>query len=305
MKMTRAMAGSLVLGLPLALALFLSLAVAPPNASALITGSDGGSGATVGVSTSSTSPGTPGVGSSGGSGDGSGRGTTGPACTYTPFSLSGAAGYALAPGGPTPGQWYLVKCPGANGGTERVVWIPAATALPPVGVGAGVSPTTVASEAEASIALPPPTIDVNPTAFSVVSLPTWLAVGPSVWHSFQATATAGGVSATATATPQMVTWDMGDGAVVVCAGPGTIFNPAVAADRQSTTCSHTYLRSSDGQASGMGEPNEGAFAVTAVITWEVSWTVVGGPGGGQLPPLQTASRTLIRVEQVESIGSDS
>jgi hypothetical protein len=159
-----------------------------------------------------------------------------------------------------------------------------------------------AAKAEASIVLPPPSITLNPVAFSVANLPTWLAVDPALWHVFEATATVGGVTATAAATPETVVWTMGDGGVVDCSGPGTPFNPAFAADQQTTSCSYTYRRSSAGEPSANGDPNDGAFPVTATVTWRVAWTAVGAPGGGTLPSLQTATTTAVRVEQVESVG---
>ena len=136
------------------------------------------------------------------------------------------------------------------------------------------------------MALPSPSIVVNPSAFSVVNIPTWLSVGPALWHPFQATATAGGVTATAVATPEFVDWTMGDGDVVRCDGPGSVYNPGLAPGPQSTSCSHTYKQSSAGEPSPDGDPNDGAFLVTAAVTWTVTWTAVGAPGGGTLPPLR-------------------
>ena len=164
------------------------------------------------------------------------------------------------------------------------------------------NPGAAAEEAEASIVLPTPSIDVNPAEFSVVNLRTWLAIAPALWHRYQATATVGGVTATALATPETVRWTMGDGGVVECDGPGTQYDPDLAARLQSTSCGYTYERSSDGEPSNDGDANDAAFPVTATVTWTVTWTAVGAPGGGPLPSLQTTSTTAIRVEQVESVG---
>jgi hypothetical protein len=150
--------------------------------------------------------------------------------------------------------------------------------------------------------LPTPAILFNPATFSVVNIATWLSIDPTVWHAYQATATAGDVTAKAVATPETVTWAMGDGGNVECQGPGTSFNPAVAVDAQSTDCSYTYKQSSAGQPSGDGDPNDGSFLVTATISWKVTWTAVGAPGGGTLTPLETTSQRPLRVEQVESVG---
>jgi len=174
---------------------------------------------------------------------------------------------------------------------------------PATAVGVAANPNVVAARAEASIVLPAPTVHVNPAGFSVVNLPTWLAIDPTMWHSYEATATVDGVTATALATPQTVTWTMGDGDVVECDGPGTEFDSSPSADLQSTSCAYTYVRSSYGQPSDDGNPNDGAYQVTATVTWKVTWTAVGAPGGGPLPSLHTASTVAIRVEQVEAVGT--
>jgi len=182
-----------------------------------------------------------------------------------------------------------------------LVWI-ASTPVPTPNLSL-IDPRSVALMAARSITLPSPVIGTNPSSFSVVNLPTWLWIDPSIWHRFSATATAGSVSATAVAAPQSVTWSMGDGQVAVCDGNGTSYRIGVPANDQSTGCSYTYRRSSIGQPSADGYPNDGAFPVTATITWAVSWTSTGALGGGVLPTLQTTSSISIRVEQVESVGT--
>jgi len=259
---------------------------------------DGGDTVTVGASTSSSSPGSIGAPAPDRSASGSG-----PTCTYTPVELAQAAGFDLDPGGPTPGEWYLAKCTDAEGlESEQAEWVPTVPASTPAPVAVGVSPAEAAATAAASIVLPAPTIEVNPVPFSVVNLSTWLAIDAAMWHPYQATATVGGVTATAVAKPETVSWAMGDGGSVECNGPGTSYDPDLPPEMQATSCSYTYRRSSYGQPSSDGDPNDGAFVVTATVTWNVSWTAVGAAGGGTLPSLHTTSTTAIRVEQVESVG---
>ncbi|WP_143204958.1 hypothetical protein [Streptomyces sp. CB02009] len=79
-----------------------------------------------------------------------------------------------------------------------------------------------------------------------------------------ASATAGGVTVTATAKVSSVRWDMGDGTVVTCAGPGTRYTP----DRgrsMSPDCGHRYERTAAGKP---GERYEGR----AMATWTVEWS---------------------------------
>jgi hypothetical protein len=96
---------------------------------------------------------------------------------------------------------------------------------------------------------------------------------------------------------------MGDGHTVLCSGPGTPYQLTISSSEQTTDCSYTYTSSSAAQPSPDGDPNDGAFRVTATVSWTVSWTVTGGSGGGTLPALHTSSTVPVRVEQVESVGT--
>ena len=140
---------------------------------------------------------------------------------------------------------------------------------------------------------------------SVVNLPTWLWIDPSIWHQLSVSASVGSVTATAVAKPVALNWSMGDGGAVSCDGPGVPFDPAVPAADQQSSCIYTYQTSSVGQPSTDGNSDDGAFQVQATVTWSVSWTATGAPGGGALPSLTTSSRSPMRVEQVESIDLEN
>ena len=219
-------------------------------------------------------------------------------CTYTLMTAVDAP----APPSSPHGQWFSVSCLGEelnpfDGGVVFVADIARAPALD------SAVTSTAASEAADSISLPQPAIRMNPNSFSVVNLPTWLWIDPEFWHAFTASATAGGVTATATANPESVTWDMGDGHVVVCDGPGTPYQLNIPAAAQQTTCSYTYSDSSIGRTASDGDPNDAAYSITATVTWAVTWNATGASGGGVLPSLQTRTTVPVRVEQVESIGT--
>jgi hypothetical protein len=253
-------------------------------------GDDGGNTVSVGVSTSSSSPGGSGSGLGGSYG-------SGPSCTYSPLPAGDA--WTFGPG--TPGRWVVVSCPGQQADLPEgaLEWVPTVSTPPP---SAAAGPSAAAARAAASIVLPALPIQLDPVSFSVVQFPTWLWVDPDLWHPYEATATAGGVTATATATPETVRWTMGDGGVVECDGPGTPYRIDVSASLQSTSCSYVYTRPSDEGPGVDGEGNEGAFVVSATVTWRVTWVAVGASGGGTLPSLRTTSTTPVRVEQVESVG---
>jgi hypothetical protein len=160
----------------------------------------------------------------------------------------------------------------------------------------------VALQAERSLRLPSPVLHFNPAAASVVNLPTWLWIDPSLWHQLSVTASAGAVSATAVATPESVSWQMGDGGEVVCAGPGRPFDLALPAEQQVTGCEYAFRTSSLGQPAPDGDPDAAAYTVRATVTWAVSWTAQGAPGQGELPSLNTAGTASVRVVQIESIN---
>jgi hypothetical protein len=245
------------------------------------------------------------VNGSGNTGDG-GSSTSPPPCVYklAPSSDQTAMG---PPGTSSPGKWYLVECLGAAElNRDGLAWVPSA-ATPPAGVplNPAVDPALVAQQAENSMRLPSPQIETNPTTRAVVNLPTWLWLDQGTWNPDSVTASVGTVTATATATPEQVQWTMGDGGSVVCHGPGTPYQPSVPAESQATNCSYTYGRSSAGEPSPTGDPNDAGFPVTATITWGVTWTAQGEPAGGVLNPLTTTSLTSLPVEQIQSVTADS
>jgi hypothetical protein len=159
--------------------------------------------------------------------------------------------------------------------------------------GLPVSPAVLAQTAVKHLALQSPLIEASPPVGvdQLVNVPTWLwLAGP--WNPVQATAAVPGVSVTATAVPQLVTWRMGDGSVVVCHGPGTPFGSGDNPAAPSPKCGHTYRESS---ASAPG----GVFTVTATITWNVTWA--GGGGNGAFGGLTTTAAVQMPVAESQAI----
>jgi len=127
-----------------------------------------------------------------------------------------------------------------------------------------------------------------------VSLPVWLWVEPGSWAPVSATATVGGLSVTATATPTQVLWTTGDGNGVWCAGPGTPWRPGTDPWAASPTCSYAYPRSSGGQ------PGE-VYQLRATVTWSVTWTASTGQTGVR-PALTTTATVAVRVVEAQAIN---
>ena len=187
---------------------------------------------------------------------------------------------------PPPGEagaYYDVTCIGFTGGRGRNSVAPGRH-----GPGGGVAgPSGPRGGAAGELTLPGPGIEANPSpgVEQLVGVPTWLWLEGG-WQPVAATAAVPGESVTATATPTSVAWSMGDGSAVDCAGPGTPYaagdNPAAA----SPTCGHTY------ETPSVGQP-DGAFEVTATITWSITWA--GGGQAGTEPALTTTSRAAFGV----------
>jgi hypothetical protein len=284
---------SALLVLVAALVVAATQVVSVPRVAADATGSDGHGTVRVGVSSVHS-------GSSRSAPHGSDSNAATPeSCVYEPAPAYLAQ--ALGIGGPLPGEWLLFGCPGYDFGLANsaaiiwtnFVWVTDALQRSVV--------ADVADQAESSIRLPSPVIEADPSGTTFVNLATWLWISPSVWHPLTATATAGGVAATATATPVRVEFTTGDGGSVSCDGPGTPYDPREPSSAQTTSCFHIYKSSSADQESPDGSPNDAAYFVTATITWSVTWHAVGAPGGGSLPTLRTTASARLRVEQIESV----
>jgi len=246
-------------------------------------------------------------GSSGASGASSGGGGVAPRhCPdYVPYSVAvpGGVGGPPPPGAAQPGAWYVDLCSVGNAQSiaQGLQWFATGQApsiAPP-------DPATVGAQAASELQLPTPSLALSPVTTGYVNLAEWLSVAPSIWHLFTTSAKAcnagGCTTATATATPAIVTWSTGDGSVVTCNGPGAAYNPGLSASEQSTKCSHTYTTTSAGQPDPNGNPNDGAFTVTAAVTWTVAWS---GPDGsaGLLPSLNTQASTSLKVTQIEAVN---
>jgi hypothetical protein len=219
-----------------------------------------------------------------------GAGTSGVHCTYALVDPADAA--LLGAGGPPPGHWAYPFCTGEGYvNPMAVVWIYD-------GNSPGASLATLATQAASHLQLPSASVGTSPTGSNItVNVPTWLWVDAAMWHGLTATASAGPVSATATATPYEVIWDMGDGSRITCHGLGTPWNVNAPADDPSG-CSYTYSQSSASQ------PN-GTYTITTTVYWHVTWTAKGAPGGGDLGLIPGPStQTKVYVQEVHAINRD-
>ncbi|MFI9248069.1 ATP/GTP-binding protein [Streptomyces sp. NPDC053086] len=183
---------------------------------------------------------------------------------------------------PGDGAVYEQTCgwEGVDGDTiTRMVWL----AEPPAQQ--TVDPAVLAQRAVDSMTLLGPDI-ASPRADGkyTVGVPMWMWVNQSAttFGPNTASASAGGITVTATAKVSKIVWAMGDGASVTCNGPGTPYTSSEGM-AQSPTCGHMYAKTSAGAQNSK-------FPVTATSTWTINWQ-----GGGRAGQLTEVRQTNVQV----------
>lgn len=222
-----------------------------------------------------------------------------PSCLWTVDQVDNTAILAGAEGAGNVrqgGSYYDVTC--SDGSAFPGVYVPAGSAA--ASAAAVVTPGQLALQARSRLPLPAPVAGHNPTV-PLVHLATWWWVAPESWRAMSQHTTAGPVWATVTATPVASTWDPGDGSSPEsCAGPGVAYDPTLALDAQSSSCTSTYARSSAGQPQVGPNPNDRFFPVTVTVTWRVAWQGSGGTAG-VLPALTTTSTFPLPVAERQTL----
>jgi hypothetical protein len=157
-------------------------------------------------------------------------------------------------------------------------WSASAPPAPP-------DPAELAQQAVASMGLQAVRVGIvpEPVAGSVglVGMPNWMWVAQPDAQTFgpiTRTASAAGWTVTATAQVQHVSWDMGDGQVINCTGPGTPYEVSYG-KQDSPDCGHTYTR-------------QGTYTVAATARWVVTWSGIGQAGTIPMDLTQTAPVTI-------------
>ncbi|RPF28570.1 hypothetical protein [Georgenia muralis] len=170
-------------------------------------------------------------------------------------------------------------------------------ASPPEASGSGPSPRQVAEMAIDEMNLRAITIGIAPEpgvgSIGLVGMPVWMWAaepGPSTVGPVTASASAGGITVTATARINKIIWDMGDGHTVVCRGAGTAYNAGYGR-AQSPDCGHVYTTSSS------GEPGE-RFTVTANSDWVITWEGAGQTGTIRMGGLTESVQVAVGEAQV-------
>jgi len=230
-----------------------------------------------------------------GQGSGSGSGSEGGSGTVPIIQINGQGCLPVGLADPQPPQteavWeghtdgaiYLCGVAAGRGGMFVVgylipYWSLTAPAAQP-------DPGTVAQQAVASMQLQAVRVGIVPEAragsVGLVGMPNWMWVSAPDAQTFgpiTRTASAGGWTVSATAKVASVSWDMGDGRVVTCAGPGTPYEASYGA-ASSPDCGHTYTR-------------QGDYTVRATSHWVVTWSGIGQAGTISLDLTQATDVTI-------------
>jgi hypothetical protein len=223
------------------------------------------------------------------------------------------------PSGGSPFCWIPTEAVAACGGNPESSGT-GGNAVPGGGVVQGPPPPTPAQLGQTAINELPlaapdlqlsPDMSSNPTDpgglganhWQYVNLPTWAWV--SAWNASHASASGGGVTATATAQPLALNITYQDGPTthsLTCNGPGTEYSDALAQHEDPTnpvqaaspTCGWIYLHSS------AAAPDE-TETVTASITYDASWSA-GAAGGADFGEVRGPTQTLqVMVGEVQAI----
>ncbi|MFG2775273.1 ATP/GTP-binding protein [Streptomyces sp. NPDC048350] len=132
-------------------------------------------------------------------------------------------------------------------------------------------------------------ITPKPGGTGVVGMPVymWTEKGAETYGPNVASASAGGITVTATAKVSSIVWNMGDGKTVTCTTAGTPYK-ADYGKKPSPDCGHHYNTPSATMSTGK-------FHVTATSTWSIDWQATTGQSG-QLTESRTSSVDITVVE---------
>ncbi|MDX3454207.1 hypothetical protein PV396_20040 [Streptomyces sp. ME02-8801-2C] len=175
---------------------------------------------------------------------------------------------------------------------------------PPPQYEQAIRPEILAGLAYQHMQLPDTKVTLAPAANTKVNLPTWAWLDKAVFNEVQATAALNApglnIQATTTAKPVSLKLEPGteDAQVYPASGEcainadDSIGEPyAQGKASQTPPCGIKYLRSS----------GEGTYQLRATITWHITWTGTGVPGGN-LPDGTFGSEQAITVQEIQAVN---
>lgn len=195
--------------------------------------------------------------------------------------------------GHEPGDGAVYNCYQPQ--TDLLIWIWSQD--PPPDSGTGPTPREVAQIAIEQMDLRAIDIGITPEpgedSIGIVGMPVWMWAANPNEHTvgpITESASAGGITVTATAKLQRITWDMGDGSTVKCASGGTAYKASYG-DAKSPDCGYVYQKSSSTRPSGK-------YTVTASSDWVITWEGAGQTGTIRLNGLTRTVAIAVGEAQV-------
>lgn len=229
------------------------------------------------------------------------------------FSAGGLA--ATAPVvAPIVGERYVRVC--EAGGTRTSMALITYSAAQATGGAPMIDPQTLALQAYRELPLEYPAVRTWPPVGvpAIVHVPVVLWLDAVQWRPLSATASVPGLSATITATPVRVEWDMGgmpgdDDGPVTCEGPGTPYDESAVAGSTLVElearapylwdCFHLYRVSSREEITGDAAEQ---YQAEATLVWEVSWSATDG-SGGPLPDVERSTTFPMVVGEIQVLNT--
>lgn len=203
------------------------------------------------------------------------------------------------------GYWYTPECAPddfsdpeytkyrAEFNTKGPIWVPAG-GQPPV---PPVDGATLAKAAWKAVEIPAPSVEMNPRmdgdVQTLVGVENWVWASADTPQSVTATASAGPVSATVTATSSGLTLSAPD-SKVSCQGFGTPWQPGM--PEGGSSCTMTFTRSS--------EHLGGSTSVKVGVSYSASYTASDG-AQGSLPSVSTSGSLSLKVGEAQSLNSST
>ncbi|WP_328329961.1 MULTISPECIES: hypothetical protein [unclassified Streptomyces] len=192
--------------------------------------------------------------------------------------------------------------PGWDSCKKDEFWVDTGKKPPVPADQAASTPEDLAHIAYGFVHVPDTKVTLAPSGATKVNLPTWAWLNKADFKPVSVTATLANyhISSTVTATPQSLKLEPGTGDADLFPSSGVcplvndaIGSPYEAGDANKTPpCGVTYLR-----ASG----SNGPFQLKATITWKITWTGTGVPGG-TLPSGSFGTTQDVTVDEIQAIN---
>ena len=209
--------------------------------------------------------------------------------------------------GDTEGRWYLPSSCSQPDGMSKDEYNKIANTFlhkPAVFVPAGGQPpvppvdgATLAKAAWKAVEIPAPSVEMNPRmdgdVQTLVGVENWVWASADTPQSVTATASAGPVSATVSATSSGLSLSAPD-SKVSCQGFGTPWQPGM--PEGGSSCTMTFTRSS--------EHLGGSTSVKVGVSYSASYTASDG-AQGSLPSVSTSGSVSLKVGEAQSLNSST